>query len=152
MQPRGGSAVRAANRHRLRAARRREGERLLDVVTARESESEAGRKGVTGTVGIAQRAWQRSRPVGAFALARHEPAALAAHRRDDQLRRWVQLARLVPLGEVASAVHERVQLDACFLQRRQLASGGDDDARLSRRAERLRVAGTEVDSVDAGEL
>jgi RNA polymerase sigma factor (sigma-70 family) len=85
-------------------------------------------------------------------LSRDEPTPLAAHRRDDELRRRIELTGFIALGEVEAAVDERVEPDTRLLQRRQLTGGRDEHARLPSCSKRLGIAGAEVDGVGRLEL
>jgi RNA polymerase sigma factor (sigma-70 family) len=125
---------------------------LLDLSPDAERERKAGGEGVSGTVGVDERAGQRSRLPAALALPGDEAAAPLALGRGDEPRGRIELAEAIPLALVAAAVDESVELDSCGDERGQHAGGGNHGAGSPCLPERRRVTGREVDRVDIVQL
>src|SRR5918996_1652755 len=128
----------------------REGERVRALAAFRERVGQRRGEGVARSVGVLDRP---RRGHGAERPAGLRPASERACRGDDEPRRRIEVARLVPLALVLAARHERVQLDARPLERRQLARGRHEHTTAAaQRPERGLVAAGEVDAVGAVEL
>ena len=89
-----------------------------DGVATAEAIGQAGGEAVPAAVGIDDGARQGRRPKRPTRL---DPAAEAARSRDDDVWGWLELAGAVELALVLPAPDERVELNACIAQSRQLA-------------------------------
>src|SRR5207302_554553 len=76
------------------------------------------------------------------------PAAERARGGDDELRRRLELARVVALAVVLAAADQHVQLDRGVADRRQLTRGRRQHAGAARGPQELGVAADEVDGAE----
>src|SRR6185312_6509516 len=101
--------VGASPGHDRRSTAGAECDRLLRRVAAGKPEREAGREAVAAAVGVHDGARHGRRPKR---TPRLDPAAEPTGRRDDDVRRRLELAGAVELALVLPAADEGVELDA----------------------------------------
>jgi hypothetical protein len=134
------------------AAARAEVEGRLEVESGAEAVGQAGGEGVAAAVGVHDRAGRGDRvPAAGRPIVRRVRAAALAVRDDDVPGARVETADVLPLGGVGRAADERVELDVGIGEGVDGAHRGDEHPGAAGVADRLRVAGGEVDGV-AGEL
>src|SRR3954447_2263088 len=132
-----------------RAATGRELHGLVDRPAGCDPVREPGREAVAAAVGVLDLAGERRGRERAAGLG---PPAEGAGRRDDDLRRRVEVAGAVALALVLPASDEHVDLDSRARQRRELARRRDQGAGAPRVTQRLDVAADEVGRVRARQL
>ena len=102
----------SASRHRARCRRRCELDGLLWSEAPRQGEREAGGEGVPGAVRVRKRSSERRRRPSPHPPVHDVPTTVGALGRDDEPRRRIEVAQLIPLGGITRAVNERVELNA----------------------------------------